>query len=162
MKKVEVTEESIKTAMAAAGDAMIKSLFGNGSGNAEAPVSNASNPSLPITDRVKSFEDACSVLGITPESVLNKGDAKDEVAYKKIKVIVCALNEGWKPDYNDANQAKYYPYFNHSGGGFSYNTWNSHYDHSNVGSRLLLKSSTLVTYSGNQFLDIYKDLQTND
>lgn len=51
-----------------------------------------------ITKRVKTYADACAVLGIEPmnETVLAKlGFTKDEIAYRKLKTIAEALNEGW-------------------------------------------------------------------
>lgn len=54
-----------------------------------------------ITKRVKTYADACAVLGIEPmnETVLAKlGFTKDEIAYRKLKTIAEALNEGWRPD----------------------------------------------------------------
>ena len=55
-----------------------------------------------ITKRVKTYADACAVLGIEPmnETVLAKlGFTKDEIAYRKLKTIAEALNEGWRPDW---------------------------------------------------------------
>jgi hypothetical protein len=64
-----------------------------------------------ITDRVKTFEDASAVLGIDPDDVVHSSDDADDQAYKKLKVIARALNEGWEPNYNDGNQRKWYPWF---------------------------------------------------
>jgi hypothetical protein len=72
-----------------------------------------------ITDRVKIFEDACEVLGLFPNAVAQDDDTIDEAAYKKLKVIAKALNEGWQPDWSNENQYKHYPYFKMSGFGFS-------------------------------------------
>lgn len=52
-----------------------------------------------ITKRVKTYADACAVLGIEPmnEAVLVKlGFTNDEIAYRKLKTIAEALNEGWR------------------------------------------------------------------
>ena len=51
-----------------------------------------------ITDKVKSFEDACAVLGIAPESVIPYANPKDQEevatnAYRKLTTIAKALNE---------------------------------------------------------------------
>jgi hypothetical protein len=68
-----------------------------------------------ITERVKTFEDACEVLGLNPENLpivenLPEKDRQSIVAYYKLTVIVRALNEGWKPDFSDHNQWKYWNY----------------------------------------------------
>lgn len=80
-----------------------------------------------ITKRVKTYADACAVLGIEPmnETVLAKlGFTKDEIAYRKLKTIAEALNEGWRPDWANSNEYKYWPWFvyNPASAGFSYAT----------------------------------------
>lgn len=77
-----------------------------------------------ITKRVKTYADACAVLGIEPvnEDVLTKlGFTKDEIAYRKLKTIAEALNEGWRPNWADSNEYKYWPWFvyNPASAGFS-------------------------------------------
>lgn len=67
-----------------------------------------------ITARVKTYADACKVLGIEPvnEEVLIKlGFTKDEIAYRKLKTVAEALNEGWRPNWEDTNEYKYFPWF---------------------------------------------------
>ena len=78
-----------------------------------------------ITKRVKTYADACAVLGIEPmnEDVFTKlGFTKDEIAYRKLKTIAEALNEGWRPNWADSNEYKYFPWFvyNPSSAGFAY------------------------------------------
>jgi len=111
-----------------------------------------------ITDRIKTFEDACVELFIEPEEVLIdlQGSASaDEVAYRKLKVIAAALNEGWSPDWKDSSEYKYYPWFEYSrsGSGFVYS--GADCTDASVGSRLCFKSSDLAKYAGTQFIDIY-------
>lgn len=74
-----------------------------------------------ITERIKTFEDACEELGnehpfirtynecarnISEE---NKNDV-DVIAYLKLRIIVAALNEGWKPKFTEDEQ-RWYPWF---------------------------------------------------
>jgi hypothetical protein len=111
-----------------------------------------------IMDRVKSFEDACIVLGVSASDIIFSQDSNDEAAYKKIKVIIKALNEGWTPDWANDNEWKYYPWFDmSSGSGLACSVCGNQDSGSNVGSRLCLKSRELAEYAGRQFLDIYKD-----
>ena len=80
-----------------------------------------------IMERVKTYEDACEVLGIEPKDfgamrfveVDSEGEMKsrevlkfmpDEIAYFKLKTIAAALNEGWKPKF-DGEERRWYPYF---------------------------------------------------
>lgn len=83
---------------------------------------------LPITERVKTYEDACRVLGFEPvdfnkmrysspvDVIKSTVDVrryfleKDEVAYIKLKTIAAALNEGWIPEFTN-EEYRYYPWF---------------------------------------------------
>ena len=75
----------------------------------------------PVTERIKTFEDACNELG--EENVLvqayrtaefntsgNQNDVSDVVAYLKLRVIAEALNDGWKPEFT-TNEYRHYPWF---------------------------------------------------
>lgn len=110
-----------------------------------------------ITDRVKSYEDAAIITGKT---VSFSGDSKDEKAYKMLKTITEALNEGWTPDWSNSNQPKYYPYFKMSPFGFCGTVYVWARSDSPVGSRLCFKTAALAEYAGKQFESIYKDLLT--
>lgn len=117
--------------------------------------------SLDITQRVKTFEDACNIIGIDPGKFLCPCDTKDEAAFKKLKVIAKALNEGWQPDWTNSDQYKYYPWFNmSSGSGLACDDYDNNCSHSTVGSRLCFKTSELAEYAGNQFIDLYTDYMT--
>ena len=71
-----------------------------------------------IMERVKTFEDACEVLGEEHSYVQEyRGIANDNfdftqdiIAYLKLRIICAALNEGWKPTF-DKNEHRYYPWF---------------------------------------------------
>lgn len=123
-----------------------------------APVDNR-----PITERVKSYEDACAVLGIHPTelniSVAGYGDGLSESikAYGKLIVIAQALNEGWTPDWTNSNEYKYYPWFKASGSGLSYCGCGSWFTFSAVPARLCFKSAELAKYAGTQFIDLYTE-----
>lgn len=117
-----------------------------------------------ITKRVKTYADACAVLGIEPknEAVLAKlGFTKDEIAYRKLKTIAEALNEGWQPDWANSNEYKYWPWFVYNTASAGFSCANTYYATSNtnahLGSRLCYKTSELAAYAGNQFEDIYND-----
>lgn len=68
----------------------------------------------PVTERVKTFDDACKELGIDAEAIQQQWqDAGitmlDEVAYQKLRIITAALNEGWEPEFKE-DEYRYYPY----------------------------------------------------
>lgn len=75
--------------------------------------------------KIASYEDACRVLNIQPinEEVFNifpKEDQRSMLAYHKLTVITRALNNGWKPNWDDQNEWKYYPLFRYVNAGLSY------------------------------------------
>lgn len=118
-----------------------------------------------ITEKVKSFEDACQLLKIEPNlpqvDILPENHQKAIIAHYKLVIIAEAVNEGWKPNWDNWEERKYYPWFDlegsSSGSGFSYHgyvDWNSF---SYVGSRLCFKTSELAKYIGETFIDLYKD-----
>lgn len=117
-----------------------------------------------ITDRVKSFEDACQVLGISTNVPEVKGlprkHQKAIIANYKLIVIAEALNEGWKPNWQDFDEYKYYPWFdmsNPAGVGCSYTSSTASYTAANIGSRLCLKNRELAIYFGQTFTDLFND-----
>lgn len=69
-----------------------------------------------IKERVKTFEDACEVLGNDSQTVADYyalADAvgsEDILAFAQLRVIAEALNEGWKPVF-DGESYRYYPWF---------------------------------------------------
>jgi hypothetical protein len=120
-----------------------------------------------ITDRVKTYADACELLGIDPDLGLSCSksgvwkDIENISAYAKLIVIARALNEGWTPDWSDSSQIKYVPWFKEkSGFGLSYYDYDYWSTITTVGSRLCFKTSELAVYAATQFADIYNDFLT--
>ncbi len=117
-----------------------------------------------ITDRVKTFEDACKVLNLDKVKIGIGGldeDAPSIVAYTKLVIIAKALNEGWKPNWSDSNEYKYVPWFKEkSGFGLSYDVYDGWVTFTAVGSRLCYKSRELAEYAGKQFADLYNEFLT--
>lgn len=120
-----------------------------------------------ITDRVKSFEDACVILGINSRTVLPElpttylnNDLRSIQAYAKLTVIIRALNEGWTPDWDNSDEPKYYCWFEKKKSGFVLNLVLYHCTVTPVGSRLCFKSRELAQYAGEQFQSIYNDFLT--
>ena len=71
-----------------------------------------------IMERVKTFDDACELLGEDHQYVkayrewmrIYYAECKDISAYLKLRIIAAALNEGWKPTFSDG-ECRYYPWF---------------------------------------------------
>lgn len=77
----------------------------------------------PITERVKTFEDACNILGENhpcviaynafEHDVMAAVDAKeiaDVAAYLKLRIIAAYQTKGWKPEFTE-NEYRWYPWF---------------------------------------------------
>lgn len=68
----------------------------------------------PVTERIKTFEDACHELGIEPDKWIQDkeelGLEHDVIAYMKLRIICKALNEGWEPQFTE-DEWRYYPWF---------------------------------------------------
>lgn len=122
-----------------------------------------------IRERVKSYEDACKVLGIQPHdahALGKQGFRSDEIARRELETITEALNEGWKPNWNDTNEYKYYPWFyiepntNGACAGLSCTAASSAATNSDayVGSRLCFHDSDTARYAGRQFTKLYEQI----
>ena len=111
-----------------------------------------------IRDRVKSYEDALKVLRIDHFDEANLYPR--EIARRKLEIIIEALNEGWKPNWDDIHQLKWYPYFylSDAGLGFSNAYISPSAAHAYFGVRLCLKSEELAEYTGTQFIELYKTM----
>jgi hypothetical protein len=111
-----------------------------------------------ITERVKTFEDACKVLGLDPENLpvvehLPEKDRRSIIAYYKLTIVIRALNEGWEPDFLDGNQYKYWSWFYVDNGAGTLIAASATY--TNIGSRLCFKTRKLAEYARKQFRDLY-------
>ena len=70
----------------------------------------------PITERIKTFEDACEELGNQNILVQGYEDATcsdfltiDMLAYLKLRIVCAALNEGWEPQFTE-DETRWYPW----------------------------------------------------
>lgn len=122
-----------------------------------------------ITERIKTFEDACNELGnahpLVTQYFLNVTTAyigdpmtEDFIAFLKLRIIAAALNEGWEPTF-DKDEERWYPWFKIKQGGLVYANagYAGSYSYTFRGVRLVFKSKELAEYAGKQFIDIYKD-----
>ena len=117
-----------------------------------------------VRDRIKSFEDARLETGrpdVPDFSHLPKDMREHYEALYKMEVITKSLNEGWKPNWDNGNEYKWYPWFVMSPSGFAFA--DARYDDSDAdagcGSRLRYKTEALAKYSAAQFLDVWKKIQ---
>ena len=140
----------------------------------------------PVTERIKTFEDAVKATGITLPLDDNQLSylPKDVVAYMKLRIIAAAPNELHEDTIDEfpnltSDEYRYYPWFYLKMdeekkktlwrfGGYSYDASNcvlaseSSNDDcsgsvSHFSCRLAVKSKELAEYFGNQFIDIWSD-----
>ena len=150
---------------------------------------------LPATERVKTYEDAVLELGndhplvesaSSAEWRFTNSEDKDIIAYLKLRVIVAALNDGWKPQFVPG-ELRWYPWYEliskdeyyamsedekqerrcvgrsnsvaSAGGGLvcSYAHYASSLSSAYYGSRLAFKSEALAEYAGKQFAELFAD-----
>lgn len=148
---------------------------------------------LPATERVKTYEDAVWELGndhplveaaSSAEWRFTNSEDKDIIAYLKLRVIVAALNDGWKPQFVPG-ELRWYPWYEliskdeydamsedekqerrcvgrsdysaSASGGLVCSHANSASSHSyaSSGSRLAFKSEALAEYAGKQFAELF-------
>lgn len=117
-----------------------------------------------ITDRIKTYEDACAELGINSldeAKLMELGLTKHDIAYQKLATIVKALNEGWVPDVCDYDVKRWYPWFKPNSSPSSFAFGDSYCAdacaYAGCGSRLCLKSKELSDYCGKQFIGLWKE-----
>lgn len=148
---------------------------------------------LPATERVKTYEDAVWELGndhplveaaSSAEWRFTNSEDKDIIAYLKLRVIVAALNDGWKPQFVPG-ELRWYPWYEliskdeydamsedekqerrcvgrsndnalaYGGLVFSGASHASSFSSAHVGSRLAFKSEALAEYAGKQFAELF-------
>lgn len=74
----------------------------------------------PVTERIKTFEDACAALGednrLVQQYRFNYNDesgwyagTEDFEAYLKLRIITAALNEGWEPQFTQ-DEERWFPW----------------------------------------------------
>ena len=148
---------------------------------------------LPATERVKTYEDAVLELGndhplveaaSSAELRFTNSEDKDIIAYLKLRVIVAALNDGWKPQFVPG-ELRWYPWYeliskdeydamsedekqerrcvgrsDYDAGADGGLVYSVAYHASSVsvavnGSRLAFKSEALAEYAGKQFAELF-------
>jgi hypothetical protein len=195
MSEIIINVENVQKAFRKAGEnpaiqELLINLFGKENVEPEHPKD--------VRERIKTFEDAYNELGSNHpfckawDSIYQGNenddceDIKDVIAYYKLRIIVAALNEGWKPGFTE-DEYRYYPYYffytkqeydnlsnvekksrcavgrannNANANGdrvFAYEIYTFSSSCSYHGSRLAFKNRELAEYAGQQFFDIYKD-----
>jgi len=149
----------------------------------------------PVTERIKTFDDALNELaereahGETEAQMILESyesvkqvqeEDTDLMTYMQLRIIICALNEGWTPQFIE-NERRWYPYFclwtedelkdksdewkdDHQllrwgggAGGVAYSASSCDWSITNasIGYRLAYKTEALATYAGRTFAPVY-------
>ncbi len=111
---MEIKNENIMAAYNAAdesGKQMLRAMFPDMEWN------TAQTDNRPITERIKTFEDACNALGedhpfVAAYNAVEDLDewGEDLEAYLKLRIITAALNEGWEPQFTQ-DEDRWFPWF---------------------------------------------------
>lgn len=139
-----------------------------------------------VRERIKTFADAAKAVGIADPEEWEENYSEvepDILAYFKLRIIVQALNEGWKPQFTE-DEWRYYPWFylytqeeindmdndekkrrnlqlrkigDYAGFGCAGSDIAPSGTCAIIGSRLCLKNSELASYCGTQFIEIWMD-----
>lgn len=108
---MEIKIENVKAAFNTAdesGKKLLLALFPELSSETAQKADNR-----PVTERIKTFEDAARAMGINDPEAWEDNYSNlepDILAYFKLRIICAALNEGWKPQFTE-NEWRYYPWF---------------------------------------------------
>lgn len=143
-----------------------------------------------IRERIKTFEDACNALGSDSQEVCDyhylvdsKCASDDILAFSKIRIIVKALNEGWKPTFSE-DEYRFYPWYYlytkeeyenlskeekkknckkidsidgaNCGLAFAYSSHAWSRSDSSLSARLAFRTRELAEYAAVQFIEIYE------
>lgn len=116
-----------------------------------------------VIDRIQSFEDVLHEHGITAEQLDNqiKELTKDEQTYIKLKLVVSAYNEGWKPNWRDKSERKYELWVKYkdllcNAGPVAVNSIYAPSSASaTIGSRLAFKKREHAVRAGELFIDLW-------
>lgn len=181
---MQPTEENIRAAYNAAdesGKSLLHNLY------PDLSLGQPEKDNRPVTERIKTFEDACEFLGLDAftEEEGYENLMPDEVAYQKLRIICAALNEGWQPKFTEV-EYRWYPRHwlytqdeidgmdaderakrhmmmtddyetEYAGFAFAYAHSAPSSSFANFGSRICLKNEPLANYCGTQFISLWAD-----
>lgn len=109
---MEIKIENVKAAFNTAdesGKKLLLALFPELSSETAQKADNR-----PVTERIKTFEDAMLELGeehpFVKEWHLGENLSPELEAYLQLRVICAALNEGWEPKFTE-DESRWYPWF---------------------------------------------------
>lgn len=113
---------------------------------------------------IKTFEDACNKVSVDPSklpevSMIPEDLRKPIISAFNLMIIFLAINDGWKPNWGNYSEYKYYPWFYVLSSGFGFDSSDCGFTdtYSYVGSRLCTDTREKALYIAEQFGAEYKD-----
>ena len=117
---------------------------------------------VPVMERIKTFDDIIVECGKPASYFTDSNLSITELGYRKIMAVAFVYNEGWKADYWNSNQEKWYPHFQYSkpnsSFGFSYTGYDVWFTGAYGGSPLCaFKNQELAKDAGIKFIKEYNE-----
>ncbi len=113
-------------------------------------------------DYLKVFENFCCESNVVYRTFIEKYSNLDEngLANEMLKQIIPTVNGGWKPDYSNSNEKKWFPYFEYAVSGFGFSRTYCGYarTYASVGSRLCFKTEQKCISTAKKYIKIYQKL----
>lgn len=122
-------------------------------------------------ENFKTFELCCQALGLNPAEVLPdvskvpQSHQEAIVNFTKLVIITEAVNEGWKPDWNNRSEEKWIPWFdmevdsnNPAGFLFFVSLYDVPGTYSTGGSRLCFKTEEICEFVAKNYQDLFKGI----
>ena len=118
---------------------------------------------------IKTVEDACKKNGydqskFPADAVLGTKFGRPLVAVNNLMIVTEAMNNGWKPDWSNTNQYKYFPWHyikkdasHPTGFGFSFSFYGLTAARTDLGSLLCCDTAEKAMYIAEQFRKEWED-----
>ncbi len=120
-------------------------------------------------EKFDSFEKCCQALGLDPENCLPDVSKVPQhhqeaiTSLTKLVIISEAVNDGWKPNWDDSNEEKWLPWFdmevdsnNPSGFRFIVSRFGRTTSNSAGGSRLCFETEEQSDFVGKHYEDLWR------
>lgn len=110
-----------------------------------------------VTERIKTFDDACREAGTTEKEFEKKYSILDAQGYasEQFKLLRNVVNENWQPNWDDSNEYKYFIWYDMRGKGsldfVDYRYWDTYAPGSSC-----FKTEKLARFIESQFPDIIR------
>lgn len=120
-----------------------------------------------ILKKIKSYEDACAILGKTPLTLEQFSFLGEQAQYlysvHRVATVIEAVNEGHQFDFDNYSEPKFYPWWylatpegKPAGSGFAYYAYGYTNTLANVGARLCTRSEKDAKYVADLMFEDYR------